>query len=147
MGKCKTKAEIISLPRQRASLITTYKDSQCYLSHGNLVWSGRIKPSALSKEYKVKITYNTNKSPIVIVHGDELEQLDNKKFPHNYGVSINEKTVELCLYKYSEFNKTKFLTDTIIPWTVEWLYYYEIWLFTGEWYGGGDHPKKANKTP
>ncbi|MGH8092034.1 MAG: hypothetical protein ACREIF_00990 [Chthoniobacterales bacterium] len=29
------------------------------------------------------------------------------------------------------------LADTIVPWTSRWLYFYEIWLATGEWMGGG----------
>jgi hypothetical protein len=28
---------------------------------------------------------------------------------------------------------------TIIPWLLEWLVYYEAWLVTGEWLGGGVH--------
>ena len=44
------------------------------------------------------------------------------------------------LYRYREFTTYKFLSKTIVPWTVEWLYFYELWLATGEWYGGGDHP-------
>ena len=29
------------------------------------------------------------------------------------------------------------ISSTIIPWTSEWLYYYEIWLINGDWLGGG----------
>ena len=25
--------------------------------------------------------------------------------------------------------------ETIIPWTAEWLVFYELWQLTGEWYG------------
>jgi hypothetical protein len=35
-----------------------------------------------------------------------------------------------------------FLADTILPWAVEWLAYYEIWLATGVWYGGGEWPPR-----
>ena len=34
---------------------------------------------------------------------------------------------------------TKLISNTIIPWTIEWLYFYELWLATGEWLGGGEH--------
>lgn len=33
------------------------------------------------------------------------------------------------------------IANTILPWTSLWLYYYEIWLGTGKWEGGGDHPE------
>lgn len=32
------------------------------------------------------------------------------------------------------------LSDTYIAWTAEWLGYFEDWLATGEWAGGGRHP-------
>jgi hypothetical protein len=32
------------------------------------------------------------------------------------------------------------IAETIIPWTSEWLYFYELWVFTGEWHGGGHAP-------
>ena len=43
----------------------------------------------------------------------------------------------LCLY-YPEdgsWNNRKLLGDTIFLWTAEWLYYYELWLVTGQWFG------------
>jgi hypothetical protein len=30
-----------------------------------------------------------------------------------------------------------FIADTLVPWASEWLFDYELWLATGEWYGGG----------
>jgi hypothetical protein len=38
------------------------------------------------------------------------------------------------------------IADTIVPWTAEWLVHYEIWLMTGEWYGGGDWPPRRAGT-
>lgn len=35
------------------------------------------------------------------------------------------------------------LVETIVPWTSEWLYFYEIWLVTGEWYAGVIYPGKG----
>lgn len=51
-----------------------------------------------------------------------------------------EMLITSFVSRYSEFNVYKLLADTIIPWTVEWLYFYELWLATGEWLGGGEHP-------
>ena len=35
-----------------------------------------------------------------------------------------------------------FLSETIIPWAIEWLKYYELWRITGKWLGGGiEHGK------
>jgi hypothetical protein len=30
--------------------------------------------------------------------------------------------------------------DTIVPWLMEWLVFYEAWGVTGEWRGGGTMP-------
>lgn len=32
------------------------------------------------------------------------------------------------------------VANTIVPWLAEWLEFYEGWLVTGIWYGGGEHP-------
>ena len=69
-----------------------------------------------------------------------LENLDHIDFPHNYDIDIENKMVRICLYRYSEFTSSKLLANTIVPWTIEWLYFYELWLTTGEWLGGGEHP-------
>lgn len=132
----------ISLLQQKVALCSTYKDAHCSIDKkkSQLLWSGKIRPSALSKEYAVVLFYRLGESPKVWVIGDELEQLDNSSFPHKYRIDRENKMVRICLYRYSEFNSSKFLSNTIIPWTVEWLYFYELWLATGEWLGGGEHP-------
>ena len=38
-----------------------------------------------------------------------------------------------------KWNERKMIAKTIIPWTSEWLFHYEIWVTTGTWHGGGIH--------
>lgn len=71
--------------------------------------------------------------------GDELEKLDSPQFPHKFDIDEKKNMVRICLYRYSEFDSRKLISNTIIPWTIEWLYFYELWLATGEWLGGGEH--------
>jgi hypothetical protein len=48
---------------------------------------------------------------------------------------------DLCLYLPGEWNESMLLAATILPWTSQWLFYYELWLITGHWMGTGhDHP-------
>ena len=131
-----------SLLQQKVALRSAYKDAECNINttKKQLFWYGTIKPTAFSKEYKVLILYKLWESPKVWVLGDELEKLDSKDFPHEFEVDVEAKMVRICLYRYSEFNVHKLLADTIVPWTVEWLFFYEMWLATGEWLGGGEHP-------
>lgn len=86
------------------------------------------------------ITYRLWESPRVWVIGDELEKLEAIDFPHKYEIDAENKRVRICLYRYNEFNVFKVIANTVVPWTVEWLYFYELWLATGEWFGGGEHP-------
>jgi hypothetical protein len=32
------------------------------------------------------------------------------------------------------------IADSVVPWASEWLFFYEIWLPSGEWHGGGEWP-------
>lgn len=132
----------LTLIQQKVALCSAYNDGHCSIDKrkNQLLWSGRIKPTALSKEYTVVLVYHTGDSPKVWVIGDELEKLDDPSFPHKFEVDTEKKMVRICLYRYSEFDSSKLLANTIIPWAIEWLYYYELWLATGEWLGGGEHP-------
>ncbi len=58
------------------------------------------------------------------------------EIPHRYGPS------EPCLYYPGEFDPDReFIADVVVPWASEWLLHYELWLITGEWLGGGVHPR------
>ena len=132
----------LTLIQQKVALCASYQGASCSIDKKKkqLFWSGKIKPTALSMEYTVVLIYSIGKSPKVWVIGDELERLDDVNFPHKFDVDAKNKMVRICLYRYSEFNSSKLIANTIIPWTVEWLYFYELWLATGEWLGGGEHP-------
>jgi hypothetical protein len=32
-----------------------------------------------------------------------------------------------------------------VPWLLLWLSFYELWLITGEWHGGGVHPVEQGR--
>lgn len=135
----------IPLIHQKVALLANYPDSKCEIKREkSLIWSGKIRPTAISKEYSILICWKTGMAPHIWAFGDELERLDDPDFPHKYDINADSKMVRLCLYRYQEFSSYKFMAKTIIPWTVEWLYHYEIWLATGEWCGGGEHPSSSN---
>lgn len=136
------KNQPIPLIKQKAALCSAYKGTTCKIDkkRKELFWSGKIRPTAFSKEYSAYVLYKVGTIPTVWIIGDELEKIDSPDFPHNYHVNAEKKAVHICLYRHLEFNSCLTLANTIIPWTVEWLYYYELWLATGEWLGGGEHP-------
>ena len=112
----------------------------------SLVWTHTITPTPLSRQYKVKLRYVKNEGvKFFVVDPKPLLLAAGKKYlPHVYSTPDQR----LCLYYPNgfEWNVGMLYTKTIIPWAVEWLYHYEIWVGTGEWYGGGiTHESEVEK--
>jgi hypothetical protein len=70
----------------------------------------------------------------VRVQRPQLDGRPGESLPHVY----REGT--LCLYRKGEWSSAMLIANSIVPWASEWLLFYEIWLATGEWHGGGDWP-------
>lgn len=102
-----------------------------------LQWLGTLKSSPIGDEYKVKLIYEVGNSPKVFVLEPSLLKLADgeTKLPHVY----DQKKQRLCLFypDWKEWNSSKSIAQTVMVWTIEWLYHYELWLITGEWLGGG----------
>lgn len=136
------KAPRISLVKQCLHLKREYPESYCYMRRGRLLWWGELKPTPLSKTYKIRIEcYDFYQRPKVILYGDQIDGIERSDFPHHFEIDREKPEVVLCLHMPYEYDFRSWIADTIIPWTQEWLYFYEIWLATGEWCGGGHVPK------
>jgi hypothetical protein len=48
----------------------------------------------------------------------------------------------LCLHVMGDWQPWMYIADYIVPWVSTWLYFYEVWYATGNWFGGGTHPDK-----
>lgn len=136
----------ISLIVQEGTLKSKYPNSKIIRDKENKIkWEGILKPTPLSANYKIQIIYQTGRGIDVYVKEPfPLQLAENKKsLPHVYS-TIEQK---LCLYypKGNEWNNGQLYTETIIPWTSEWLFHYEIWLATGVWFGGGIHNETEKK--
>jgi len=96
----------------------------------------QIQPTAISEKYNLMIVYEQNRWVKVFVIDKKLRiALNRSKLPHVY----DSERQQLCLYSPSkkEWDGYKYIVDTIIPWSSEWFYYYELWLPEGKWHGGG----------
>ena len=103
-------------------------------------WYSTIQPTELSPSYNYKIVFRGNHPKIYILDKLELAK-DETKLPHVY----NSARQQICLYYYRhEWNPT-IKVSVLVPWVSEWLYYYERWVLTGTWYGGGKHPHTRKK--
>lgn len=95
-----------------------------------------LQPTAISEKYDLMVIYEQNRWVKVFIVNKELKIAANRsKLPHVY----DSKQQQICLYSPSkkEWDGFRSIVDTIIPWASEWLYYYELWLPEGKWYGGG----------
>lgn len=104
------------------------------------VWTGDVKPQFFS--YRLEIRYEIDDFPEVRVLSPELIQMpDNPDgpLPHVYG-PLSDPT--LCLFDPAadEWDGSKLVSRTTLPWAIDWITFYEFWLMTGVWSGGGRHP-------
>lgn len=108
------------------------------LSNNKLTWRFQAQPTPLSRTYDVRLEYASTGTPDVFVDGPDLQLLaEERSLPHIY-----HDPTRLCLYMpgTGQWSPTKRLDQTIVPWTFIWLYYFEEWLESDEWKGGGKHP-------
>ncbi|MBK1439971.1 hypothetical protein JHJ32_08245 [Parapedobacter sp. ISTM3] len=128
-----------TLAEQLACMKSKYPQFDAkFISHSSIKVEGTLQPTARSHVYAFVLKYDLTGIPKMRIISPELRMnYKGEKIPHLY------PSGNLCLYmpKYREFTKADFLADKIVPWTSLWLYYYELWHATGEWLGGGEHPK------
>lgn len=94
---------------------------------GKWVWKGTLQPTEHSPVYHIKIELSPGKYPKVWVTSPKIA--DNA--PHRY------PDKSLCLFypKDNSWQENMSIADTIVPWTAEWLFYYELWQETGKFWG------------
>lgn len=108
--------------------------------NGVLTWEFHARPSPISRRYHIRLSYKRGDVPRVVVLSPDLEKLAaGRRLPHVY---YAYSPLSLCLYLpgSGEWTAAHPLSETIVPWTVLWLAYFEDWLLTDDWKGGGKHP-------
>ena len=124
------------------------------LPDATLGYSGRIlnfragiSPGAFGRLYQclLKVKPDGQQPDVIVLEPDLCTLADGQKIPHTY--AHDGKGTRLCLWwpKGRDWLPSMRLADTFVPWTAEWLFYFELWLLTGEWSGGGQHPDPKPK--
>jgi hypothetical protein len=111
---------------------------------GRLAWEYEAQPSLLSRTYIVRITYSLRDKPQVLVRSPSLVELARpRRLPHVY----QQNPTLLCLYRSikGDWSAQMRLDQTVVPWTALWLFFFEDWLASNEWKGGGEHPGEMDK--
>ena len=107
---------------------------------GRLTWRYSATPSPLSRDYDIRIEFRQGGRPKIFVDGPDLHVLaGGRRIPHLY----QQKPPRLCLYlpRTYEWQSWMRLDQTVVPWTTLWLFYFEEWLASDDWKGGGMHPE------
>lgn len=131
----------------QADALRRYPTGQIAYRKGNLlVWRWEVQPSSLSTKYTIKLVYRYGVTPKVwVVSPKPLALAEGEtSLPHVY--STQEQ--QICLFynveeEDKEWRQDMILANTVVPWISEWLYFYELWLITGTWLGGGVHNGKV----
>jgi hypothetical protein len=111
---------------------------------GRLVWRYQTSPSPLSRLYSVRIEYRQGSSPRVFADEPDLVALaGDRRLPHVY----EQCPPRLCLYlpDCGEWCPWMRIDATIVQWVSLWLFYFEEWLVSNEWKGGGLHPDVSRR--
>ncbi len=119
----------LSIAQQALGLRTEFPASHIIVSAQLLRWTGVLTPTSLSHDYKVTLTYRPGQWPTVLIVEPALRCDVDGGIPHLY------RDGTICLHDTNQWNSTMLFVDTIIPWTSEWLYHYELWVATNTWYG------------
>jgi len=134
-----TRRNRLSLPQQYLFL----RRSKTIVGEGvlgprRLEWRFRARPTPLSRSYQITLVLERDGTPDVRVVDPDLRLLaGGRDLPHIY-----HDPERLCLYLpgAGQWDASKRLDLTIIPWTHLWLIYFEEWLASDDWKGGGKHP-------
>ncbi|WP_219414781.1 hypothetical protein [Pseudonocardia nigra] len=127
-----THARVLNLGLQLAAIRHAFPAAIGHVQRGKLICTVPLQPTAASRTYTVRLSHRHGKRPQVEVIGPQLElHPEADRVPHVYPGD------HLCLYYGREWNDSLLLAHTVLPWASEWLLYYELWIATGTWHGGG----------
>jgi hypothetical protein len=128
-------------PAQQGYFLTlAFPDFRVATARNQLRCTGVLQPSAMSDAYTVHLEYDVPDRPRVHVLQPELRLAKGRtKLPHVFPGN------ELCLHLSTDWRPDQKISEFVVPWISVWLYFYEVWLVTGEWLGGGHQPSAKEK--
>jgi hypothetical protein len=135
-GRRYFRTEYLTISEQVYFMRAIYPQFRVTTNRGNRArWTGDLRPTSMSDTYAVEISYTVPRCPEIRVLTPELRvRPGHKRLPHVFEEN------RLCVHQAHEWTGNLILARTVVPWTIAWLYFYEIWFATGFWEGGGTHP-------
>ncbi|GAK74466.1 hypothetical protein JCM19296_44 [Nonlabens ulvanivorans] len=120
------------ISREKSFLEKHFPEIEVQLKGDKLICFGTTQPSSQCPLYKFRIEYDGFSPPDVFIVEPEIVY-DSK-------IHLYPSNNSLCLYYPKEMPWNRFkhrLYETIIPWTLEWCVFYELYKITGVW----EHPE------
>lgn len=116
----------LNLGLQEINILKKFPSFQLIREKEAIYWIGFLQPTSRSLQYKVKVVYHPYQPKVFILEPEIISFV-----PHRY------QDNSLCLYHPNDksYDGTTLIADTIIPWTSEWLFFYEAWIEEGVWWG------------
>lgn len=131
----------LSIDKQIALMRCAWPQLRTSRRRSGLFSRGWLHPSPLTGRYRVRIELEPVRLPHVYIEAPQLRpRRRSSTVPHTYASD------EPCLFwpEGRDWSSSMAICDTVVPWLAEWLVFYELWLVTGEWAGGGKHPESAD---
>lgn len=122
------KSPFLNLKVQKLGLEKYFNFIRCKIDKGKLICKGKVKPNGCKEEYSFSIHYKPEKPPKFYITNPKIAY--NKEL-HMY------KEGNLCLYFPDDmpWSDNISIAKKMIPWLIEWIIFYELWLITGMWFG------------
>ena len=104
-----------------------------------LLWVGPLRGFAM--EYQVQWDFiAAGAVPVVFILEPKIAPRPGTDFvdlPHLLYNAERPEESGLCLFDPDDrqWDASKFIADTIVPWASEWLHHYEFWQLDGVWRG------------
>lgn len=111
--------------------------SQFQYQPGLHSWVGDVQPDQEGKTYTIKVVYLPGQPPRVYVLNPVLQD----DAPHRN----RDGSLGLYYPPDGSWNERKLIANTIMPWACEYLYFYETWQVTGEWFAPSVSAEQAVK--
>lgn len=127
----------VGVHEQLAAMRLRWPRFDCSVAGGMLTCVGSVQPRPISNVYTAQITYRVGRYPRTTILRPPLRRRrPDQRVAHTY------TDAELCLFTGAngDWTPDMLIANTIVPWIHEWILFYESWLLTGEWRGGGVIP-------
>lgn len=121
----------LTLAAQALALRSAFPSSKPVLRNAQLIWEYALQPAVACDTYEVRLEARPYAQAEIFVTSPALRPDAQGRLPHVYSNGA------LCLNRAKEWRVDKLFINTAIPWALEWLYFYELWLVDHIWRGDG----------